>query len=927
MSAPRAVATGTTINLYWNSVAAARNYLLQYRDGSGAWQSSSDSYYGTSTSWTNVPNIVNRTYRMRACISGCGEWSSASNSITTSPTAPSITMPTTDTDGSYSLSWSSISSASRYEVQGESKGTIYSGSSRSLTRTNPSGSYSYKVRACNIEGCSAYSSTKTIAVKIKPGVPSLTLASTDADGTYTVSWGSVSLATSYELDGEQKGIIYSGSSRSKARTNPSGSYSYKVRACNSYGCSAYSGSKTIAVKIKPGVPALTVASTDADGTYTVSWGSVSLATSYELDGEQKGIIYSGSSRSKTRTNPSGSYSYKVRACNSYGCSAYSGSKTIAVKIKPGVPALTVASTDLDGTYSVSWSSVSLATSYELDGEQKGIIYSGSSRSKTRTNPSGNYSYKVRACNSYGCSAYSGSKTITVEIKPGVPSLTLASTDLDGTYSVSWGSVSVATSYELDGEQKGIIYSGSSRSLTRTNPSGGYSYKVRACNSFGCSAYSSTKTIAVNIKPGVPSLTLASSDADGTYSVSWGSVSFATSYELDGEQKGIIYSGSSRSVSRTNEDGSYSYKVRACNSLGCSAYSPIKTILVQIVPSAPAKPITKLGDGVGKYDVLWSSVTSATYYELHSIEQGMIYSGALLNYSITVSAGNHDYKVRACNNYGCSGYSAVATLTASNTFVRYQHTDMLGTPIMETDANGGVISRSVYEPFGKRLGGEKEGIGYTGHLQDTDLGLTYMQARYYDPLIGRFYSNDPIGALGHDNTVHGFNRYAYANNNPYKYIDPDGEAGQLVVANGAGIGGTMMCGPVCGGIAWLGGLAVTTWALNEAVDALSDGEGATDEEIFNSDNPDDGTAGKPLTQKEREEFWKKYKSENDDYECWRCGYKSDDKDEFEVGHRNKPRSEGGTKHEDNLRCEGTTCNRSAGNRGKPKTTCQDKKGCS
>jgi len=45
----------------------------------------------------------------------------------------------------------------------------------------------------------------------------------------------------------------------------------------------------------------------------------------------------------------------------------------------------------------------------------------------------------------------------------------------------------------------------------------------------------------------------------------------------------------------------------------------------------------------------------------------------------------------------------------------------------------------------------------------------MQARYYDPVIGRFYSNDPIGFLD----VHSFNRYAYANNNPYKYTDPTG----------------------------------------------------------------------------------------------------------------------------------------------------------
>ncbi|MFN4056449.1 MAG: RHS repeat-associated core domain-containing protein, partial [Alishewanella aestuarii] len=35
-------------------------------------------------------------------------------------------------------------------------------------------------------------------------------------------------------------------------------------------------------------------------------------------------------------------------------------------------------------------------------------------------------------------------------------------------------------------------------------------------------------------------------------------------------------------------------------------------------------------------------------------------------------------------------------------------------------------------------------GYTGHVEDNDLQLTYMQQRYYDPLSGRFYSNDPVG---------------------------------------------------------------------------------------------------------------------------------------------------------------------------------------
>lgn len=48
----------------------------------------------------------------------------------------------------------------------------------------------------------------------------------------------------------------------------------------------------------------------------------------------------------------------------------------------------------------------------------------------------------------------------------------------------------------------------------------------------------------------------------------------------------------------------------------------------------------------------------------------------------------------------------------------------------------------------------------------------MQARYYDPVIGRFYGNDPVGFTGKIDT---FNRYSYVANNPYKYTDPNGEA--------------------------------------------------------------------------------------------------------------------------------------------------------
>jgi RHS repeat-associated protein len=100
---------------------------------------------------------------------------------------------------------------------------------------------------------------------------------------------------------------------------------------------------------------------------------------------------------------------------------------------------------------------------------------------------------------------------------------------------------------------------------------------------------------------------------------------------------------------------------------------------------------------------------------------------------------------------------------------------------------------------------------------------YMQARYYDPVIGRFYSNDPVGTMEHlhgSNGIHGFNRYTYANNNPYKYTDPNGESSLAI--NGA----RMMFVPVpgarvVGGIMLAGAGLI---ALNEMSNDSSDDSG-------------------------------------------------------------------------------------------------------
>ena len=105
-------------------------------------------------------------------------------------------------------------------------------------------------------------------------------------------------------------------------------------------------------------------------------------------------------------------------------------------------------------------------------------------------------------------------------------------------------------------------------------------------------------------------------------------------------------------------------------------------------------------------------------------------------------------------------------------MHYLHTDLLGSPI-----DGEVGSTSYTEnfsPWGEKLDNPiqlADDIGFTGHQSDVSTGFTYMQARYYDPVSGRFMSADPAG-FGARNPM-SFNFYSYANNSPLRFVDPSG----------------------------------------------------------------------------------------------------------------------------------------------------------
>ena len=103
-----------------------------------------------------------------------------------------------------------------------------------------------------------------------------------------------------------------------------------------------------------------------------------------------------------------------------------------------------------------------------------------------------------------------------------------------------------------------------------------------------------------------------------------------------------------------------------------------------------------------------------------------------------------------------------------------------------DENGTVVVKYVYNAWGehKVLGadgventsasfiGNINPFRYRGYYYDTSLKLYYLLTRYYDPVVGRFISQDAFDYADPE-TINGLNLYAYCNNNPVMNVDPTG----------------------------------------------------------------------------------------------------------------------------------------------------------
>ncbi|CAH1658603.1 RHS repeat-associated core domain-containing protein [Chelatococcus asaccharovorans] len=114
-----------------------------------------------------------------------------------------------------------------------------------------------------------------------------------------------------------------------------------------------------------------------------------------------------------------------------------------------------------------------------------------------------------------------------------------------------------------------------------------------------------------------------------------------------------------------------------------------------------------------------------------------------------------------------------------TAATFLHRDHLATVRSITDASGAEVLHRTYRPYGQipiTTSTFREAKAFIGERQDTETGLLYLNARFYDPALGRFIS--PDWYLPTDPGV-GTNRYAYAFNDPINKSDPNGHVWQAL----------------------------------------------------------------------------------------------------------------------------------------------------
>ena len=643
-AAPSVTATaGTTpsLSVSWtapsNTGPAIDNYDLQYREGtSGSWINGPQNVSGTSATIGSL--TASTSYQVQVLATnaeGDSPWSLPGSGQTGTLGAPDVPHSLDATPGNRQvmLSWvqpSGGAEVTHYEYELDLSGTWTSTGSTdtdyTVTGLTNGQTYTFRVRAVNSAGPSAASTASaSVTPATVPGAPtglSVTVSDQRVDLIWTApaSNGGQSI-TDYEYEQGGSGTwISTGSTATSymVRNLTNGQpYRFRVRAVNSVGAGAASAaSPNVTPATEPDAPtglSATVSDQEVDLIWTApasNGGATILRYEYELDFSGTWTSTGGTATSYTVTGLTNgqSYTFRVRAVNRVGAGLASSSRSAtptSTVVAPDAP-FGLSATPGNRQVMLSWvqpSGGAALTHYEYEQDNSGTWTStaGTAPSHTVTGLTNGqfYTFRVRAVNSVGASAASGSRSATpTTTEPEAPE-SLSFTPGDGQVTLRWraptndgGEPITHYEYEQDGSGTWISTDGTATSHTVTGLNNGqtYRFRVRAVNALGNGAVVTLEATPSPSTGGggggggggprqtVPSAprNLLAEGGDGQVKLTWeapendgGSEIRDYEYRIDGKGRWISIGSTdtTHTVTGLVNGTAYVFEVRAVNRIG------------------------------------------------------------------------------------------------------------------------------------------------------------------------------------------------------------------------------------------------------------------------------------------------------------------------------------------------------------------------
>ena len=429
--------TFTTIPISYTNYDTATEYEIRYKLNSLAdlpenWttvtktyaQAVSDGFNFTITGLQQA-TLYDIQYRLKFTVNGFDQYTAAYAAITAETSSPTpvtstptvVTFATTYNSITLRVTNNDTKAVTVFADTGNVDPTTSRGTIGSQNGTldivfnslpNASTQYSFSV-AARVSDNSEDKSIKvlhtasTAALPVPAAPTGVSLSNSGSD--VTLSWNAVSFATTYDWTMYKNGGFLVSASTGSTTVNlsgyPEGTYYFQVRARNSSGNSDYVQSNSIT--ISPPAQTYTYTWKDWDNSTISTQTAVATTTlTYPSNPTRTGYTFTGWSPAPS-TMPTGG--------------GTSTAQYIQDSIAPATPASATISSPGNNLANLSWSASSGATSYEYQVYSDNVLSQSQTTSSTSASnlsvSAGQVYFRVRACNSAGCSTYRISNTITV----------------------------------------------------------------------------------------------------------------------------------------------------------------------------------------------------------------------------------------------------------------------------------------------------------------------------------------------------------------------------------------------------------------------------------------------------------------------------------------------------------------------------------